>query len=63
MTNKHKKALTHLIALHTGNTPNAIETSLKNKDGFAREKIDKLHPKILKHIIQSAKTHGDLMKG
>ncbi len=62
-TDSHKKALAHLIALHTGNKPDAIETSLRNKDGFAKKKIDELHPTVMKQIVQSAKVHGNLMKG
>jgi hypothetical protein len=61
-TDAHKKVFTHLIALHTGNQPSAIESSLKAKDGFAKKKINTLHPKVIKQIVQSAKTHGDLMK-
>lgn len=56
----HKKALVHLIAFHTGNKPDAVESSLKNKDGFINKKIDALHPSIMSEIYKSSLTHGNL---
>jgi hypothetical protein len=56
----HKDAFVHLIALHTGNKPDAIRNSLKEKDGFAESKINALHPSVRSEIYKSAITHGNL---
>ena len=58
----HKKALVGLIALHTDNKPDAIESSLKAKDGFAAKKINALHPSIRSEIYRSALIHGNLKR-
>ncbi len=60
---EYKKAFVHLVALHTGNTPSAIETSLRNKDGFAKQKINSLKPNVLSEIYKSSITHGNLKGG
>lgn len=56
----HKKALVHLIAFHTDNKPDAIEASLKAKDGFAQKKINSIHPTVMQEIYKSALHHGNL---
>lgn len=56
----HKRALVHLIALHTDNKPDAIEASLKAKDGFAQKKINAIDPTVMGEIYKSALHHGNL---
>lgn len=56
----YKKALVHLIAYHTDNKPDAIESSMRAKDGFAEKKINSIYPSVMSEIYKTALQHGDI---